>query len=395
MDAERLNQLLDSPDPTVRVKVVEALASVPSSASHLVRRLGVEKELQVKLVLVSVLGQVGNEVSLVALRGQVADADALVRRKVLEALFGAKDRTVFPLAVRMLSDLDPGVKEISFKILQRLGREGILSIIAKMLQSTDMAWQVSATSALGFLAGEDSVQMLIACLKHDTREVKLQALASLTNLARHGNTTAATAVQQARSEATSGSATAVVNISARTVPDAGSATLILSAPTLAAAEDPGNQTLRVPGPQTAPAEAATKPPPKPGLGTLDDSFKIKSKAIAPGKRYTTAKYKALFGESMPRIEPLTPEELVDPELTAEVEAPLAAAEAEPEPAKDGPAKLPGLKKKSKHWQDNVCRDCVFIKKERDDRQKMGPNRMWCSLLKKEMQSSKTCPKGKW
>jgi hypothetical protein len=301
---------------------------------------------------------------------------------------------VFPLAIRMLSDLDSGVKEISFKILQRLGREGILSIIAKMLQSPDVAWQVSATSALGFLAGDDSVQMLVTCLSHETREVKLQALASLTNLARHGNTTAAAAVQQARASQAAVAAAAP----ARAAADAGAATLIMAPPSSTPAEDPGNQTLRVAAPQAEAGDAPQRPGSRPGMGGggFDDSFKIKAKAPAPGKRYTTAKYKALFGESMPRIEPLAAEDLVDPEMTAEVEMPMAAAEPEPEAPKDGKSPpLPGLKKKSKHWQDNACRDCVFIKKERDDRQKMGPNRMWCSLLKKEMNQSKSCPKGKW
>ena len=53
------------------------------------------------------------------------------------------------------------------------------------------------------------------------------------------------------------------------------------------------------------------------------------------------------------------------------------------------------KKKSKHWKDNCCRDCIHIKNARPDKAKMAQGRGWCSLVKKEVKFTFTCARGKW
>lgn len=46
-------------------------------------------------------------------------------------------------------------------------------------------------------------------------------------------------------------------------------------------------------------------------------------------------------------------------------------------------------------EGKTCRSCVHSKKERDDKQKMAPQRIWCSHLKKETLPAKTCLRGSW
>ena len=42
-----------------------------------------------------------------------------------------------------------------------------------------------------------------------------------------------------------------------------------------------------------------------------------------------------------------------------------------------------------------CRECKHSSKERTDKKKMAPNRLWCKHLKKETMPQKTCLRGSW
>jgi hypothetical protein len=109
-------------------------------------------------------------------------------------------------------------------------------------------------------------------------------------------------------------------------------------------------------------------------------------------------YKELFGESMPRIKPLTMAEIEGSKPAQEAkQGPAPAAGGEPELAEPvDPATITAPKDGPKpKWQMSSCRTCGFRKNDRPDKQKMAPMRLWCSLLRKETSPTKTCPRGKW
>ncbi|MBI4860027.1 MAG: hypothetical protein HY815_07150 [Candidatus Riflebacteria bacterium] len=318
LDIDKLAELLASPEISVRVKAAQAAAdSGDSSASRPVAdRLRVEPDPQVKAALIVTLGRLASRDGLTIVRALAGDPDAGVRCRVLETLFKAQDETVFPLAIRMISDLNPQVKGISFQILRKLGKEGVLKIIGKMLQSEDLRWKVYAVSALGQVASEEGVAVLARCLRHELAEVRLQAKASLVNLSKHGDPAATAVLQQANLAAPAGSeaasasdpdpnSTMVHSSPVAPRPQAkristGGATVILPPPTASEPAPPSKGASldgRIRPTKPVVAQAAYTP-----VG--EDSLKIQVPPAAPPpeKRFSTAKYKALFGESMPRLQ---------------------------------------------------------------------------------------------
>lgn len=421
MDLDRLSQLLASPDPSARAAAAASAAESGNGAAvrPLAMRLRAEPEAKVRNALLTALARLGGPEGLAAIRGQAGDPDPKNRCRVLEALFRAQDQQVFPLAIRLLSDLDSEVKAMAFQVVKKLGREGVMQIIGKMLGSDDVRWKVYAVAALGQLATAEGVAVLAKCLAHTTAEVRLQARASLVNLAKHGNEAAqrALAAHEAQNPA---NATALnstlVSTPLSALQPGGAAgpndTLMVPPPGLRTGQMPAVKASDLAGPPPTTGSTIAKRPSnvgnqKPSFVPLDEeSLKIRPKENAlpkPGqRRYSTAKYKALFGESMPRITPPpppTPEPEPEPEEAAELteeEAAALEAEAENEPKVElTPEQEAERKKKSKHWKDNVCRDCIHIKKDRPDKQKMAAGRGWCSLVKKEIKFTHTCPRGKW
>lgn len=437
MDLDRLSQLLASPDPSARASAANAAAESgnPAAIRPLSARLRSEPEARVRNALLTALARLGTPEGLAAIRGQAGDPDPKNRCRVLEALYRAQDQQVFPLAIRLLSDLDSEVKSMAFQIVKKLGRDGIMQIIGKMLSADDVRWKVYAVAALGQIASAEGVAVLARCLTHATPEVRLQARASLVNLAKHGNDSASRALTTHEGTAPAADpnstlvspplsslrppqqATGSLNETLM-VPPPGMRTGPASRPPLSSPGAGGPSSLK--GPR---ASELAGPPPlggspsastiakrpsvpggvqKPAFVPLDeDSLKIRPKDTPdkpPQRRYSTAKYKALFGESMPRMVVPPPPE---PEPVVEDEAQLAedeglAAEAPDQPPRELTAEEEQKRKKaSKHWKDNICRDCVHIKSQRPDKEKMAQGRGWCSLVKKEVKFTYSCPRGKW
>jgi hypothetical protein len=450
MDLERLSHLLASSDPETRSQAAKQAGESGDAASvkPLAARLKVEPEAKVRGALLASIARFTTPESINAIRAQAADPDPKNRCRVLESLYRAQDQTVFPLAVRMLSDLDAEVKSMAFQIVRRLGKDGVMQIIQKMLGSDDVRWKVYAVAALGQVASTEGVAVLAKCMSQGSAEVRMQARASLVNLAKHGNDAAAKALA-AHDAANPGQGdlnSTLVNTPLKQtagVPPSQNETLMVPPPGLRTAT--GLQRPGAPGgvPQATPSKpagmpthsslagpppvggstlastiakrpgAAGTPPNKPSFVPLDEeSLKIRTnpeEQKAPARRYSTAKYKALFGESMPVIKPPplpAPEpEAAPPEEGAggdDLESAVteaednmggfemeAKAEMTPEEAEYQ------RKKKSKHYKDNVCRDCVQYRKDRPDKEKMAQGRGWCTLLRKEVKASHTCPRGKW
>jgi hypothetical protein len=445
LDVEQLFQLLASDDPGTRIKAAAQAAGSgePRVVGPLARRLKIESDVQVKLVLVESLGRLKVAEGLQAVRSTAADPAGAVRSRVLETLFNAQDETVFPLAVKMVSDLDPQVRQVAFQIVRRLGKDGVLQIIGKMLNGEDVRWKVHAVAALGQLATGEGVALLARCLTHDAQEVRMQARSSLLNLAKHGHDAA---VQILRNSAPGGavagpgvgnatlvtaSPDAARRSPAAAAPGAGPTDTLVMAPlgptslgvgvAGAAAAAPARDVPPVARPATSASAATVASAAAAGSGgraafvPIDEHslrINVEQPAQAPlNKRFSTAKYKALFGESMPRLAMTDgPPEAPGGEggaaagpagaaaaVASDGECPHGAAPDEglhddvPGDAHDGGSK----KKNPRDWKDNVCRECSYVRKDRPDKAKMAPQRMWCSLLKKETSASKTCPRGKW
>jgi len=125
----------------------------------------------------------------------------------------------------------------------------------------------------------------------------------------------------------------------------------------------------------------------------EDSIKVSCPSVtqAHSRQLSTAKYKALFGESRPKV-PRTPPPEPNPEESPEAseEAP-AEVETASEVSESGETKRKG----PKTYKDFQCRECQYAGKLRPDKQKMAPMRLWCGLLKKETSPIKNCPRGRW
>ena len=93
------------------------------------------------------------------------------------------------------------------------------------------------------------------------------------------------------------------------------------------------------------------------------------------------------------------------ELLAKVPAPTPSAEtpdedeyefAEPtgeETGGNGRTKMTPIERLLSEGKN--CRECKHSSKERTDKKKMAPNRLWCKHLKKETMPQKTCLRGTW
>ena len=88
-----------------------------------------------------------------------------------------------------------------------------------------------------------------------------------------------------------------------------------------------------------------------------------------------------------------------PPAAAPAEAEPAAASTEADAAEEGDEGGNGHKRitpiERLLSEGKTCRSCKHSKKERPDKKKMAPQRLWCGHLKKETLPAKTCLRGAW
>lgn len=97
-----------------------------------------------------------------------------------------------------------------------------------------------------------------------------------------------------------------------------------------------------------------------------------------------------FLEKTPQPEAPPVVEAPEPEAVEVIEE---GSEGGPDRGDGGCARLNAVDRLTQ--EGKLCKNCMFSKRERTDKQKMAPMRLWCTNLKKEILPKNTCIRGKW
>jgi len=428
MDAQQLRQALSAPTPNTRSHAISAVGQSgnPALVGPLVAHLRTEEDQGVRVAVVSALSHLIPKNRMGNLAELMEDRAPAVRCRVLEVLYEHGCESVFPLAVRSISDSDTDVRGLGLKVLGKLGAKNLLHLLRRLLGHDQVHWRIYALSAIGHFKNNHMVPLLVEAMKDPVGQIRMQARASLLNLANLGSYPAKEFLEKLDGAVEPKKKRRVLDLS-------GEKTVILDSPLEALGpKTDTNATieLKLPlGPTSATAlpentldpletrEMSTRvmreiveegrsaperdpnvtvvlstkdlpgansgPPP----GGLNPREKVAVHLREKKKRMSTGVYKALFGESVPRI----PRPTIEPEIMGEIGEHDETIQAE----EDQPTFELAEAKQKKPWDDNVCRDCWYAKRKRPDMVKMSPMRLWCGVYKKETSMAKTCKRGRW
>ncbi|MBI4861888.1 MAG: HEAT repeat domain-containing protein [Candidatus Riflebacteria bacterium] len=179
---------LASPEPTERVAAYQDLAGHGSAeAFQLIGdTIPNEADPDIRIVVAQMCGSGrGADAAAVLLR-ILRDADARVRLASLKGLIQLDDPGIYPAVVQMLFDSDQAVQACAQEALVALGKERVVKLLDRMVDS-GKAWAVEAAV---MAAGRITLRALIPVLEKAHRAgsdgVKAKAIQGLKNMASRG-----------------------------------------------------------------------------------------------------------------------------------------------------------------------------------------------------------------
>ncbi|MCP4589882.1 MAG: HEAT repeat domain-containing protein [bacterium] len=148
--------------PSVRAQAIEALEQVaPESGRSRIRAMLTDPHPGVRFAACVALGSLDDRLSKVVVEKRLTDPDASVQAAAVFALHRMGDpRYSEQLATFLLEHEDPAVRRNAAMLLGRLGEEGAIALLARVMTTKDDALRLQALDSMARLGSREAVQEL-------------------------------------------------------------------------------------------------------------------------------------------------------------------------------------------------------------------------------------------